>query len=264
MPPVRQKERERAWFTLVLAWIAGYVNAVAFIQLAHADVSHMTGDTVELGVGLVSLRLSTAALLLTPIPMFVLGMIGGVTAIRVWQRQGWRSPYAGILAVELVLLSIYVAYATAQSLRNTIQARAWWQIVLLIALPTVAMAFQTSMVHRIAGRRVRTTYITGMLSDLGEDVFALASWFRSRTTGRSWRRRYLALRVAQRQKTWVRVLLLTGLWLSFFIGALCGAYGEAHALAIALIAPLGALLVLIGVELVAPTEKLDRTPAGPS
>lgn len=264
MPSQERRERETAWFALVLAWVAGYVNAVAFFQLAHADVSHMTGDTVKLGPDIVTGSLGQLAVLLTPIPIFVLGVIAGIGVSRGARHRGVRSPLALMLGLEAVLLSIYVGYATGQTLGNSVKTEFWWQITLLIALPTVAMAFQTALVQKVAGRRVRTTYITGMLSDFAEDVVGLATWFHGRTKGRPWHRFILALRVLPRKRAWLRIFLLAGIWTSFFIGALCGAYAEQRILAFALVAPIVALALLAVVELIDPTTRPEPGPSGPS
>jgi uncharacterized membrane protein YoaK (UPF0700 family) len=263
-PSIQRKERETAWVALVLAWVAGYVNVVAYFQLSKADVSHMTGDTMKLGPDLVTGKLGQLAVLLTPIPIFVLGIIIGIAVIQLARNKGARSPLALILGLEAALLSTYIGYATAQTLGNTIRAEFWWQITLLISLPTVAMAFQTALIQKVAGRRIRTTYITGMLSDLAEDVVGLVVWFRRHTKGHSRRRFILALRVVPRQRTSVRVLLLAAIWTCFFLGALCGAYAEQRVLAVALVAPVVALVLLAIVELVHPTTRPERTPTGPS
>jgi uncharacterized membrane protein YoaK (UPF0700 family) len=223
----------------------------------------MTGNTVMLGPALAMGQLSQAALL-TPIPLFVLGIMLGVATIRMLGAARLRSPLALIMGAEAVLLSVYVGYATAQTHRATIATHSWWQAMLLIALPTMALGCQTALLQKVRGRRVRTTYITGMLSDMTEDIVDLALWLWSRTHRRSWRRHQLAVRVLLRQAAWVRSLLLAGIWLCFFGGALSGAYAERLLLATSLVAPIVAQLILSVVEWVDPTVSARRLASGPS
>lgn len=263
-PSAERRERETAWFSLVLAWAAGYVNAVLLLQIAGVAVSHMTGNSVDLGVRIFQGEWAEAALLLTPIPLFVLGVMLGVVVLHAAEHSGARSPLAVVLGGEALLLAIYIAYAATQTRGTPIATHAGWQLTLLIALPTLAMAVQTALVQKVAGRRIRTTYITGMLSDFAEDVVQLGTWLRARTMGRSWRRRRLVLCVLPRQALWRRTVVLAGVWSCFFLGALIGAYVEGRVRALALIAPLVALLVLAAVEIVDPTLSPQREQHGPS
>jgi uncharacterized membrane protein YoaK (UPF0700 family) len=63
---------------------------------------------------------------------------------------------------------------------------------------------------------------------------------------------------------WVRSLLLAGIWLCFFGGALSGAYAGRLLLATSLVAPIVALLILSVVEWVDPTVSARRLASGPS
>ncbi len=96
------------------------------------------------------------------------------------------------------------------------------------------MGLQNATVTKISGARIRTTHVTGMVTDVGIELGKLVYWNRDPT-------RSDILRVrADRPK-----LRLLGLLLgSFFAGGVFGAFGFQH-WGFATCLPLGSLLLLL-------------------
>ena len=40
-----RKEREKAWLAVLLAWVAGCVDAVGYLMLFHLFTAHMSGNS---------------------------------------------------------------------------------------------------------------------------------------------------------------------------------------------------------------------------
>jgi uncharacterized membrane protein YoaK (UPF0700 family) len=146
----------------LLAFVAGAMNAGGFLLL-HRYTSHMTGIVSGLAddLALGAYRALATGLLL--VASFVLGAI--VTAFLAnWARQrDWRGEYAPCLAVEGVLLLVFA----------TLTFR-WGDTSLGIATGTALLCFvmglQNAMVTKVSRAEIRTTHVTGILTDIGIEV----------------------------------------------------------------------------------------------
>lgn len=153
MPWLRQLPRW-AWFgTGVLAFIAGLVNAVGYLGFRHESVSNMTGNTSLLGVALGKADGGGAAHWAFAIAAFVLGtMLSAMIVQQSTLKLGRR--YGVALMLESSLLFAAVPFLDASS-----------SIGLYLA--SIAMGLQNGMVSAYSGALIRTTHVTGILTDLG-------------------------------------------------------------------------------------------------
>ncbi|HJR11116.1 MAG: DUF1275 domain-containing protein [Xanthomonadaceae bacterium] len=153
MPWLRQLPRW-AWFgTGVLAFIAGLVNAVGYLGFRHESVSNMTGNTSLLGVALGKADGGEAAHWAFAIAAFVLGtMLSAMIVQQSTLKLGRR--YGVALMLESSLLFAAVPFLDASS-----------SIGLYLA--SIAMGLQNGMVSAYSGALIRTTHVTGILTDLG-------------------------------------------------------------------------------------------------
>jgi uncharacterized membrane protein YoaK (UPF0700 family) len=78
------------------------------------------------------------------------------------------------------------------------------------------MGLQNATVTKISGARMRTTHVTGIVTDIGIELGKLVYWNRNRQIGE--------IVMADREKLRLLLLLLG----SFFIGGLIGAIGFSH------------------------------------
>ncbi|MCZ2495240.1 DUF1275 domain-containing protein [Xylophilus sp. Kf1] len=215
------------WMGFVLAFNAGAVNAGGFLVVG-MYTSHMSGfasqvaDSVILGKG--AMLLGALGALLS----FVAG--AAVSAMLVaWARQHrLRSAFALPLLLEAVLLlpfgligAITLTYHTPFAVPPT---------VLLLAF---IMGLQNALGTQASGGRVRSTHMTGNVTDLGMELGKLV--YRNRR----------GLPADQRVRAdRGRLRLYGGLLASFVGGGVFGAAGFSH-VGFFWVVPLAVLLLLV-------------------
>lgn len=155
------------WLAAMLAAAAGALNAIAFSVFGFFS-ANMTGNVSALSIGVATGRISTAVFYFGIILAFVLGAALCTLVLAYGGQRGLRGIYALCLAAEgtgIVLLGLW--------------ARAWLPGHVASAVTVVALAFllgfQNAIVTRISDARIRTTHVSGMLTDIGIGVALLAT-----------------------------------------------------------------------------------------
>jgi uncharacterized membrane protein YoaK (UPF0700 family) len=149
-PEMQRHQRDVQALAVGLAALAGYVDAVAFLQTRGSFVSFMSGNTTRLGGGLASdygKAVVAAALIVT----FVIGV-----AIRslAGHAARWRRRPAVLLLVA-ALLSAAAVFAPAQP-------------AAAIGLMALAMGAENAVFERDGEIQIGLTYMTGTLVKLGQ------------------------------------------------------------------------------------------------
>jgi uncharacterized membrane protein YoaK (UPF0700 family) len=159
--------RPRVAFTL--AAVGGWVDAVGFLILFGLFTAHLSGNTARLGVELGQGNLTLALTYAVPIVVFFLAVAAGIAYIG-HEPPGSRR-LGPLLSVELTLLVVYLIVGTV--LRDagdlTIRSGAYYA---LAVLAVSAMGLQTASLRHACGVLVHTTFITGMVTNLAEEVVA--------------------------------------------------------------------------------------------
>lgn len=202
--------RTQSIVALLLAWAAGFVDAVGWRLLAGVYPAHMTGNTAAMSIRVSDGELREALDRFYPITTFVLGIAIGAALAVAARRRGWRSKLAAPFALETVLLVLFCALGAG---------KAPWGVLghddsmffLLAALATIAMGIQTVSLSDVGGTPVRTTFLTGMLTNLAEELVDIAV-----ETNAS--RRPPDVPSPSR----ARAILFGGLWFAFWLGAAVG------------------------------------------
>ncbi len=137
----------------VLAAIAGCVNAVGFLGIHHQSLSHMSGTvailSTDLGRGHFMAALHTGTVLLC----FFFGcVISGLVIRQSTLKLGRR--YGAALAIEAGLLFAAVYFYHGGSNYGDY-------------LATMACGLQNSLATTYSGTVIRTTHVTGIVTDLG-------------------------------------------------------------------------------------------------
>ncbi|MEJ0059232.1 MAG: YoaK family protein [Terricaulis sp.] len=190
-----------------LSAIAGFVDAIAFVQLGGFFVSFMSGNSTRLSVGLVSAP-EQALIAGGLIASFVLGVIVGTLASRASSAAHAPERVMGVVAI---LLACAALLAHAQ-----MNAAA-------IALLAIAMGAENAVFQRDGEVSIGVTYMTGTLVKLGQRLA-------SALTGGP-------------RFDWAPYLIL---WCGLVVGAICGAIAHAHlALASIWIAAVAALALAL-------------------
>lgn len=245
-----RKEREKAWLALLLAGVAGAVDAVGYLLLLHLFTAHMSGNSVAMGLSIGQTQWQTALLRAIPIPLFVFGVALGTAVIEIAIRQRIRSSFSIVLGMEALLLVIFIASSGSFIHNGVIHVD--WEFYFLVALLTLSMGLQTATLQRVGGSSVRTTYVTGMLTDLSQESVKYLFWLHDHTHGRTMQRIQKVLRLWPRHTSLNKVILLSGMWCCYVCGAIWGGYAELRWELGSLGIPLCILVGIIVLDLIQP------------
>ncbi len=148
---------KRIWiFAAGLSALAGFVDAIGFIELGGFFVSFMSGNSTRLAVGLAERAAGVAALAGGLVASFVIGVIAGTLVARFGGARRGRS--------VLMLVAILLAGAAAVGGQGAVLVAA-----LLMA---AAMGAENSVFEREGEVAFGLTYMTGTLVKLGQRLTA--------------------------------------------------------------------------------------------
>lgn len=206
-----------------LAFIAGAVNAGGFLAVGQYT-SHMSGIVSAMADNLAVGSLSLVFTGLLSVTSFVFGAFCSSATIRWARKRQLHSEYALPLAIEAALLLIF----------GLIGRKFQGGVVLgTIMLLCFTMGLQNAMITKISGAVIRTTHLTGMLTDIGIGLGHLV-FTRAKEQGTS------------QTKDITTVLMLSSLVLLFFVGGFTGAIGFKY-VGFLFALPLAAILILLAV-----------------
>lgn len=221
--PDRDDRRNRH-LAYLLAWVAGVLNSVGFVAVG-LYTSHMTGVTAMVADHLVLGGATIVLSGLLALGCFVLGAMACAWQFN-WARRRHRGDrFALVLLVEAVLVMAVGGIAD----QVTWEHRHW---PILAALGFV-MGQQNALITKVSDATIRTTHVTGMVTDIGIELGKIT--YRSRpgeadpVRGDIGKLRMLAT--------------IVGL---FFVGGVLGALGYLAAGFVVLLVP-AALLLLASV-----------------
>ena len=168
------KERTPVWilaggFFLTLG--AGAVNAVGYLSMHRQGISHLTGTVSLVSVGVASSHIRTTVVALSiAVSFFVGAFLSGCIIRQSALHMGRR--YGVVLTLEAVLLCASIPFFQSGSLIGD-------------SLAAMACGLQNGMATSYSGAVIRSTHMTGIVTDLGIAFGHLArglvvDWFRMR------------------------------------------------------------------------------------
>ena len=189
----------------VLIFIAGAINAGGFFAVQQYT-SHMSGIVSgiadDLVLGQVHIVLSGLGALLS----FLLGAASSAILINIGRQLDLRSQYALPLLLEALLL---IGFGL---LGSTVGEHRWLFVPITVSLLCFVMGLQNAMISKLSKAEIRTTHVTGMVTDIGIELGKLFYLNLDRSQ---------PLVVADRPKL-AMLAILVGL---FFAGGVVGALG---------------------------------------
>lgn len=244
---VEQPPGSRRAIAVVLAAAAGFTDAAGFLAL-DLFTAHMSGNSARLGVYLGGGLLQRAAPSAFAVAVFLLSIGAGTAAIELLARSGRRSPAAIVLGCEVLFLVALTVAGGAAAVNGRIPqtpARTYYP---LAALAVAAMGLQTSTLQRISGQTVRTTYVSGMLTNLVDESIArlLGPADRNNDTGRSYLHDELGMHPGAESNK--RIQLIAGIWLGYVGGAVLGGYLERQLQLACLAVPSALIAAIVALE----------------
>lgn len=251
----------KAWIACSLAWAAGFVDVVVWLILYHVYTSHMTGNTASFADELMQGKWRDAFHYGWVILPFIGGLLYSAATTKAARRGGFHASFSIALITEVLLLGAFIALGSKYVDKAQLKPPAGAIEYLLLSMPAAAMGVQTVTVTNINGLRVYTTYLTGSLSKFSEAVVDYLFWIRDRTRGRFTSRFGRVLRLSLRRRSFQHAILTAGLWIGFFMGALCGAIAEPRFELTSLFAPMAVLTAAVIVDVIWPVAAADEPQA---
>jgi uncharacterized membrane protein YoaK (UPF0700 family) len=209
-----RSDRQNRVLAGYLAFVGGFVNSTGYVLIG-SFTSHVTGNIGRLANDVAYRHYDAAATVLPMIVAFFAGAFVASMAIESDFFGRTANAYAVALLTEAALLVLFTAVSLSLVPRPPIKdAEA--------AILCAAMGMQNSLVTRLSGAVVRTTHLTGVVTDLGIEA---ARWFR-------WWRGTLAERLGVKlsfgrnppeRPSWLKFALLGTIAVTFTAGAMAGA-----------------------------------------
>jgi uncharacterized membrane protein YoaK (UPF0700 family) len=208
-----------------LAFVAGAANAGGFLAVGQYT-SHMSGvvssvaDNLALGdIGIVVAGFSSFA-------AFLVGAATSAILINWGRRRDAHSVYATPLMLEAVLLLCFGL------LGSNLERHRLLFVPVTVVLLCLVMGLQNAIITKISRAEIRTTHVTGLVTDMGIELGKLIYW-NAATPG------MIDVR-ADRAK----LALLASLLGMFFLGGISGALGFKHLGFVSTVPLAGVLLIL--------------------
>lgn len=187
----------------LLALVAGILNSVGFVAVS-VYTSHMTGITASLADHVVLGGAGVVGTAGCALASFVLGSMACAWVFNWGRRRELRGRYALVLVVEAVLILCFGLLADVSRWSH--------DELLFVGVLCFTMGLQNAVITKISGAQIRTTHVTGMITDIGIELGKLT--YVPRTPG-----------LAPVQADLARLGLLVTLVSLFFVGGVVGAAG---------------------------------------
>lgn len=156
----KKRSPQRNWqLGIVLAFIAGFVNAGGLF-LVGRYTSHMTGIMSEAADIAAVGNVLSALTLLGFAACFIAGSVVTTLLVLTCRRYALHAQFSLPLIVEAALLILIVALFASGHIYLT----------LVIALLCFLMGVQNALITKASTSVVRTTHVTGMVTDLGIEI----------------------------------------------------------------------------------------------
>ncbi len=233
---------QQARLATTLSWVAGYTNILTLLACGQVT-SHVTGTASQVGLDVVAGQWRAGAYALSLLVCFVLGAALAGVLMEGGRRRRWHSIYVLPMAVEAILLAAFALLMEwhVDGTAVGMGAKLW-----LTLIPSAAMGLQNATITRISSGVVRTTHVTGVLTDIGLEG---ALWT-MRRLGRA------APASAASTVTLQRLGLLSGIVAGFILGAALGALAFEHMTRWAMIPAVAFLLWIIVQDLLSPIAEI--------
>ena len=209
---------------VTLSFVAGATNAGGFLAVGQYT-SHMTGVLSSVADSLVLGQATLALAGLAALLAFTFGAMTTAWMVNWGLRRQLQSAYGRPLLLEAALLLVFGLFGTG------IDFFAPLFVPLTVLVLCFIMGLQNAVITKISHSEIRTTHITGLLTDLGIELGKL--FYINRLTREP-------LVEGNRRKIRLHLSLIT----SFFVGGVMGALGFKHIGFISTL-PLAVLLFLL-------------------
>lgn len=220
-----------------LAFVAGAINAGGFL-IVNQYTSHMTGIT-SIAVDSIALNEWDVAIkMFFYIACFICGS-ATCSMLVIWARSNHlHSRYALPITIEATLLILFGIVNSLHKYNEHIAA------LYIIALLCYLMGLQNAVITKISSTTIRTTHVTGMVTDIGIEIGRIL--YSLKNTGKE----YITPDKA-------RITLHISIVIMFLVGGIYGAYGFKYAGSVTVI-PLAGYLLFIALNPIKRDFKIEK------
>jgi uncharacterized membrane protein YoaK (UPF0700 family) len=214
---------------LALAFVAGAANAGGFLAVGQYT-SHMSGIVSALADNLAIGETLLVVAGLSALAAFLCGAATSAMLINWGRRRQAHSEYAMPLLLEAALLLCFGL------LGSNLEHHRVMFMPATVGLLCFVMGLQNAIITKISKAEIRTTHVTGIVTDIGIELGKLFYWNLGEARDG----------VEKVRADRGRLRLLASLLGMFLAGALAGAFGFKHAGFVATV-PLATILVALAV-----------------
>jgi uncharacterized membrane protein YoaK (UPF0700 family) len=191
----------------LLTFVAGATNAGGYLAVK-VYTSHMSGIVASMADNLVLGDLVVVFSALGALLAFMVGAATTAVLVNWARRKQLHSAFALPLALESLLLLLFGLMG------GSLISHALAYVSLVVMVLCFLMGLQNALITKISNARIRTTHITGMVTDLGIELGKLFYW-------NNVSHHHLSDKVVANRGN---ISMLSTLICLFFVGGLVGAF----------------------------------------
>ncbi len=226
-----------------LIFVAGAVNAGGFLAVAQYT-SHMSGIVASIADNTVIGNIAAALAALGAL----LSFLGGAACTAILVNWGRRKALNSVYAIPLLLESFLLLCFGVAGANLTAQMGLF--VSMTVMLLCFIMGLQNALITKISKAEIRTTHVTGLITDVGIELGKLFYW-NAQPFGHSLRRAKAEHAVSHAVDNAVRadrnkIKILCSLILLFFVGGMIGAVGFKY-VGFSFTIPLAALVLMLAI-----------------
>lgn len=224
----------------LLAFVAGAVNAGGFLAVGYYT-SHMTGVVSSIADYVALNNFSMAGISLLFLLSFLVGAASTSIVINHARSRGLSNEFAAAIMLEALFLLVFGVLQWQWVDSAVVSA------TVLISLLCFIMGLQNAIITKISNAEIRTTHVTGLVTDIGIELGRYLYAYASRDQGMTLNPEKLRLH--------------TLLFFSFLLGGISGAISFKHTHGL-IIFPMAMLLLIIAFIPLAQDLRTRRLPPG--
>jgi len=160
---VHRTAQTNARLGALLCFVAGAANAGGLLAVGQYT-SHMTGIVSSVADHLVLGHMALALAGVGSLAAFVLGAMTTAILVNWGLRRGLHSAYGLPLVVESAALLVFGLFGAAISLQVSLF------LPLTVVLLCFMMGLQNAVITKISRAEIRTTHVTGLVTDVGIEL----------------------------------------------------------------------------------------------
>ena len=215
----RRTAKSNLHLGVTLAFVAGALNAGGFLAIGQYT-SHMSGIVSSAADNLVLGNIALTLSALMSLLAFVAGAATTALLVNYAKRSSFSYIYTPSLLLEAMLLLVFGLVG------KKIQGHEVIELSMIAVLLCFVMGLQNALITKISNAEIRTTHVTGLVTDIGIEIGKLVYWNRkvaepAHNLNPDQTRESIQEVIANRAKLKVHCLLV----LFFFCGGIVGAIG---------------------------------------